>query len=93
MKSSEEMLVFLPKFMKGQEVVASAYWCRCLATALVLALGAGPAYAEKEVRKTAERAGKFVEKTGKRVGKFVEKTARKAGKAVERGADRVKNAF
>jgi hypothetical protein len=87
------MLVFLPKFMKGQEVVASAKWCRFLATTLALALGAGPAYAEKEVAKTAERAGKFVEKTGKRAGKFVEKTARKAGKFVERTADKVKNAF
>lgn len=87
------MLVFFAKFMKTEEVVAAAKWCRFLATALALALGAAPAYAEKEVTKTAERAGKFVEKTGKRAGKFVEKTARKAGKAVERTADRVKNAF
>jgi hypothetical protein len=87
------MLVFFPKFMKGREVVASAKWCRVLATSLALALGAGPACAEKEVPRTIERAGKFVEKTGKRAGKFVEKTARKAGRAIERGADRVKNAF
>lgn len=79
--------------MKGWGVVAAAKCCRVFATALVLALGAGPAHAEKEVRKTAERAGKFVEKTGKRAGKFVEKTARKAGKFVERTADKVKNAF
>ena len=87
------MLVFSAKFMKGWKVVASAKSCRLLATTLALALGAGPAYAEKEVPKAIERAGKFVEKTGKRAGKFVEKTARKTGKAIERGADRVKNAF
>lgn len=93
MQSYGTMLVFFAKFMKGSEVVASVKWCRFLATSLALALGAGPAYAEKEVRKTVERAGKFVEKTGKRAGKFVEKTARKTGKALDRAADRVKNAF
>lgn len=90
------MLVFFAKFMKGWEVVRTANYCRFSATAalaLAFALGAAPAHAEKEVRKTAERAGKFVEKTGKRAGKFVEKTARKAGKFVERTADKVKNAF
>lgn len=87
------MLVLLPNSMKGWEVVTAAKWCRVFATALALTLGAAPAHAEKEVRKTAERAGKFVEKTGKRAGKFVEKTATRAGKAVERGANRVKNAF
>lgn len=73
--------------------MVSAKSCRFLATSLALALGAGPAYAEKEVTKTVERAGKFVEKTGKRAGKFVEKTATKAGKAIERTAGKVKNAF
>jgi hypothetical protein len=87
------MLVFFPKLMKGLEVVRTANYCRVLATSLALALAAAPAYAEREVAKTAERAGKFVEKTGKRAGKFVEKTARKAGKFVERTADKVKNAF
>jgi hypothetical protein len=87
------MLVFFPKFMKGWEVVASAKWCRFFATSLALALCAGPAHADKEVSKAAERAGKFVEKTGKRAGKFVEKTARRAGKFVGKTADRVKNAF
>ena len=85
--------MFFSKLMKGWEVVTSAKWCRVLATSLALGLGAGPVHAEKEVTKTAERAGKFVEKTGKRAGKFVEKTARKAGKFVERTADKVKNAF
>jgi hypothetical protein len=87
------MLVFFSKFMKTEEVVTTANYCRVLATSLALALAAGPAHADREVTKTAERAGKFVEKTGKRAGKFVEKTARKAGKFVERTADKVKNAF